>query len=74
MFESSIVGRWRSIQLVWYFLFFVTKRRANRWCEFNRSAFGLIYTYNLLPQIVVDAPIEIFQRFLQYALIKATQK
>ena len=42
--------------------------------QFNRSVFGLIYTYNLLPQLVVDAPIEIFQRFLQHALINAALK
>ena len=37
----------------------------------SRSVFGLINTYNLLPQGVVDAPIEFFQRFLQHALIEA---
>ena len=41
--------------------------------QFNRSAFGLIYTYNLLPQVVVGAPIEFFRRFLQYALIRVAQ-
>ena len=32
--------------------------------QFNRSVFGLINIYNLLPQCVVDVPIEFFQRFL----------
>ena len=36
---------------------------------FQRSVFGLIYTYNCLPQIVVDSPkVCIFQRHLQRCL------
>ena len=38
----------------------------------SRSIFSLIYTYNCLPQIVVDSSsISIFQRHLQRALISA---
>ena len=40
----------------------------------NKSNFGLTYTYNLLPQIVIDAPIEIFQKYLQHALKGAVYK
>ena len=36
---------------------------------FNRSVFGLVYTYNCLPQVVVDSTkVSIFQRHLQRCL------
>ena len=47
---------------------------ANFSRKLNRSVFGLIYTYNLLPQFVVDSSIEFFQGSLQYALINAASK
>ena len=42
--------------------------------QFSKSVVGLTCTYNLLPQIVVDAPIEISQRFSQHALIAAVHR
>ena len=41
--------------------------------QFRRSIFRLVYAYNLLPQIVVDCPVKIFQRYLQYALKSAAR-
>ena len=42
--------------------------------QFNRLVFGLIDTYNLLPQNVIDAPIEFPQRFFQRVLIETVHK
>ena len=39
--------------------------------QYRRSIFRLIYAYNLLPQKVVDAPMKLFQKYLQHALIRA---
>ena len=42
--------------------------------QFSRSVFGLVHIHNLLPQLLVDAPIGISQPFLEHALIAAVHK